>query len=85
MVPKDDTGFSVNKAIYGSPLTIPGEFLGSLELPQSSYLSKIEKSNKVDLQFLSLIMFSSLRLFSSQLPFCLLGMCLSVKMHLFLL
>ena len=39
MVPKDD---SVSEAVYGSPLTIPGEFLGSPELPPTSFLLKIE-------------------------------------------
>ena len=43
-IPKDDTGLSVSKAVYGSPLTVPGEFLGSPELPPSSYLSKIEQA-----------------------------------------
>ena len=41
-VPKDDTGLSVSKAVYGPPLTIPGEFFGSPELPPSSFLQKIE-------------------------------------------
>ena len=35
---------SVSEAIYGSPLTGPGEFLGSPELPPSAYLSKIEQA-----------------------------------------
>ena len=43
-VPKDDSGLSVFEAVYGSPLTVPGEFLGSPELPPSSYLSKIERA-----------------------------------------
>ena len=43
-VPKYDTGLSVSEAIYGSPLTVPGEFLGSPELPPSAYLSKIEQA-----------------------------------------
>ena len=43
-VPQDDTGLSVSKAVYGSPLTIPGEFLGSPELPQSSFLWKIKNA-----------------------------------------
>ena len=42
MVPKNDTGLSVLKAVYGFPLTVPGEFLGSPELSPSTYLSKIE-------------------------------------------
>ena len=44
MVPKDDTGLSVSEAFYGSPLTVPEEFLGSPELPLSTYLSKIERA-----------------------------------------
>ena len=39
--PKDDTGLSVSKAIYGAPLTVPGEFLGS---PESSFLCKIKNA-----------------------------------------
>ena len=42
--PKDDTGLSVFEAVYGAPLTIPGEFLGSPELPLSSFLHKIEEA-----------------------------------------
>jgi len=42
-VPKEDTGFSVSEAVYGSPLTIPGEFLDTPELPSSQFLSKMEK------------------------------------------
>jgi hypothetical protein len=29
--------------VYGSPLTIPGEFLDAPELPSSQFLSKIER------------------------------------------
>ena len=43
-VPKDDTGLSVSKVFYGSPLTVPGEFLGRPELPPSAYLSKIKQA-----------------------------------------
>jgi len=42
-VPKEDTGFSVSEAVYGSPLSIPGEFLDAPELPSSQFLSKMEK------------------------------------------
>ena len=41
-VPEDDTGLSISEAVYGAPFAIPGEFLGSPELPPSSYLHKIE-------------------------------------------
>ena len=44
MVSKDDTGLSVSKVVYGAPLTVPGEFLGSPELPPSTYLYKIESA-----------------------------------------
>ena len=68
-VPKDDTGLSVSEAIYGSPLTVPGEFLGSPEFPPSTYLRKIEQAVAA-LPLLRLIMFPSLRLVSSHLPCC---------------
>ena len=35
---------SVSKDVYGSPLTVPGELLGSPELPSSTYLGKIENA-----------------------------------------
>ena len=41
-VPKEDTGFSTSEAVYGAPLTLPGEFLDSDELPSPSFLHKIE-------------------------------------------
>ena len=81
MVPKDDTGPS---GIYGSPLTVPGEFLGSPELPLSTYLSKIEQAVAGFAVPPPHHVLHS-RLVCSQLPCCLLGMCLSEKMHLFLL
>ena len=43
LVPKEDTGFSVSEAVYGSALTIPGEFLEAPEIPSSQFISKIEK------------------------------------------
>ena len=42
-VPKEDTGFSVSEAVYGSALTIPGEFLDGPEIPSSQFISKIGK------------------------------------------
>ena len=42
MIPKDDSGLSVFKAVYSSFLTVPGEFLRSTELPPTSFLCKIE-------------------------------------------
>ena len=42
-VPKEDTGFSVSEAVYGSPLTIPGEFLEAPEIPSLQFISKVEK------------------------------------------
>ena len=42
-VPKEDTGFSISEAVYGSALTIPGEFLDGPELPSSQFLSNIQK------------------------------------------
>jgi len=47
--PKDDTGLSASEAVYGSPslffpLTVPGEFLGSPDLPPSAFLRKIDEA-----------------------------------------
>ena len=42
-VRKEDKGFSVSEAVYGSALTIPGKFLDAPELPSSQFLSKIGK------------------------------------------
>ena len=44
MVSKDDTGLSVSKAVYGAPLTVPGEFLESPELLPSYFLHKIKEA-----------------------------------------
>ena len=41
-MPKDDSGLSISEAVYCSPLTVPGEFLRSTELPPTSFLCKIE-------------------------------------------
>ena len=43
-VPKDDTGLSVSEAVYGAPLTVPGEFLESPELLPSYFLHKIKEA-----------------------------------------
>jgi len=42
-VPKEDTGFSVSEAVYGSPLTIPGEFLEAPEIPSSNSSARWRK------------------------------------------
>ena len=42
-VPKEDTGFSVSEAVYGSPVTVPGEFLEAPEIPNAQFISKVEK------------------------------------------
>ena len=41
-VPRDDTGTSASEAVFGAPLTVPGEFLGSPESPPSAFLQRIE-------------------------------------------
>ena len=43
-VPKEDTGFSVSDAVFGSPLTVPGEFLEGGEIPPTRFLQKIEQA-----------------------------------------
>jgi len=42
--PKDDTGISVSEAVYGSPLTLPGELVDVPELLPSSFLRKIDRA-----------------------------------------
>ena len=42
--PKDDTGLSVSEAVYGSPLTMPGELVDVPELPPESFLRKVERA-----------------------------------------
>ena len=37
-VPKEDTGFSVSEAVFGSPLTVLGEFLEGGEFQPSRFL-----------------------------------------------
>ena len=34
--PKDESGFSPAEAVFGSPLTLPDEFLGHPEFPPES-------------------------------------------------
>ena len=43
-VPKDETLLSVSEAVYCFSLTVPGEFLGSPELPPALFLQKIENN-----------------------------------------
>ena len=40
--PKDDSGFSLAKAVYGSNLSLPGEFLEHSEIPPDSFLGKVD-------------------------------------------
>ena len=41
-VPKEDTGFCSAEAVYGSTLSVPGEFLSVPEFPPDSFLRKIQ-------------------------------------------
>ena len=43
-VPKEDTGFSISDAVFGSSLTVPREFLDGGEVPPIRFLQKIELS-----------------------------------------
>ena len=40
--PKDDSGFSPAEAVYGSNLSLPGEFLEHSEIPPESFLRKVD-------------------------------------------
>ena len=54
--PKDDTGLSVSEAVYGSPLTLPGELVDVPDyflMPSSGKLTEL----LMDSPFLRLIMF----------------------------
>ena len=42
--PKDDSGLSPAEAIYGSTLSLPGEFLKHSEFPPESFLRNVEKA-----------------------------------------
>ena len=42
--PKDDTGLSVSEAVYGSPLTLPGELVDVPELLPGSFLRKVDRA-----------------------------------------
>ena len=42
--PKEDTGFSISKAVFSSPLTVPGEFLKGDEALSSWFLQKMEQA-----------------------------------------
>ena len=42
--PKDDSGFSQAEAVYGSPLSFPGEFIKHLEFPLVVFLRKTERA-----------------------------------------
>jgi len=41
-VSKEDTGFCSEEAVYGSALSVPGEFLSVPEFPPDSFLRKIQ-------------------------------------------
>ena len=43
-LPKDDCNFSPAEAVYGSNLSLPGEFLEHSKLPPESFLRKIEQA-----------------------------------------
>ena len=40
--PKDDSGFSPAEAVHGTPLSLPGEFLGHPEFPPDVFLWGVE-------------------------------------------
>ena len=40
--PKDNSGFSPAEAVYGSNLSLPGEFLEHSEIPPESFLCKVK-------------------------------------------
>ena len=42
--PKEDSGFSPAEAVYGSNLSLPGEFLEHSEIPPETFLRKVERA-----------------------------------------
>ena len=40
--PKDDSGFSPAEAVYGTHLSLPGEFIKHSEFPPEVFLRKVE-------------------------------------------
>ena len=42
--PKDDTGLSVSEAVYGTPLTLPGELVDVPELLPDTFLRKVNRA-----------------------------------------
>ena len=42
--PRDRTGFSASKAVYGTSLCLLGEFLDSVNLPPREFLDRIQSS-----------------------------------------
>ena len=40
----DETGFSASKAVFGTSLCLPGEFLDSVDLPPREFLNRIQSS-----------------------------------------
>ena len=42
--PKDDSGFSPAEAVYGTPLSLPSNFLEHLELPLDVFLRQVERA-----------------------------------------
>ena len=63
-VPKKNKGFAVSEAVFWTPLTVPGEFLGGSELPHQLSCRRLSKLSP-DLPFLHLIMFTRLHQLSS--------------------
>ena len=42
--PKEDSGFSPAKAVYGSNLSLPGEFLEHSKISPETFLQKVERA-----------------------------------------
>ena len=42
--PKDDSGFSPAEAVFGSPLSLPGEFLKHSKIPPEIFLRQVQQA-----------------------------------------
>ena len=60
--PKDDSGFSPAEAVFGTPLSLPGEFLEHPELPPDFFLHESSKQSLVSQALLHITYLLSLSL-----------------------
>ena len=80
-LPKDHSGFSPAKAVYGSNLSLPGKFLEYSELPPESFLCKVDQAIQGSPDLLDITWSLSLSLYLFLELWWKLSMCLSGMTH----